>query len=270
MIDPIRNPVYQDYQRQKQSKKIDGANTEKGKFNLDYAEEGVLYEPSSEEDDKADEAASKPAGSFQAAAAAELRELTGAAPAATQKQAAPQRSLTDALRAFFTRALQTLRQLWSTIWESRPADQDSAVLTNEELNNTETLDGAQIAASEHADESDGSVTATGPAAATTPAAADTSADSASANGNNVSDAMQSGKTAPLPDPLHAVNDARILHALKSGDRSHFRSLLSEDGRRSPARNSSLLTYYDAKGNLISPDASVQQRVLHGDRGSLKR
>lgn len=293
MIDPIRNPVYQDYQRLKQSKKIDGANTEKGKFNLDYAEEGVLYEPSSEEKDKTDETAKKQAGSFQAAAADELRELTESTPAANQQPASAQRSLTDMLRAFATRALQALRRLWAAIWESRPANQDASVLTKEEFNDAETVDGAEIAAESRAGESDGSVTLSG-GTADNPAAVDgsLSADetagadrmpsggipnkSASTPGNTTAgnvgaaDAMPNGKTASAQDPLHAANDARILHALKSGDRNHFRSLLSEDGRRTPARNSSLLTYYDAKGNLISPDASVQQRVLHGDRGSLKR
>ena len=33
MIDPIRDPAYHDYQNKKQSKKVSGSNTEKGKFN---------------------------------------------------------------------------------------------------------------------------------------------------------------------------------------------------------------------------------------------
>lgn len=262
MIDPIRNPVYQDYQRQKQSKKIDGANTEKGKFNLDYAEEGVLYEPSSEEEEKTGEAPKKQTSSFHAAAALELQELTETTPASTRNPASSQRSLTDTLRTFFTRALSALRQLWSTIWESRPADGNASVLTKDELDNalgedtitSDTLSDASNSAAEA-----GKVSVSG----------------STNDVDTINAAMTVGdsapdKTASAQNPLHAANDARILHALKSGDRNHFRSLLSEDGRRTPARNSSLLTYYDAKGNLISPDASVQQRVLHGDRGSLKR
>lgn len=249
MIDPIRDPVYQDYQRQKLSKKIDGSNTEKGKFNLDYAEEGVLYEPSSGQDDKTDEATKKQAGSFQTAAALEWKELTETDSSSYQKAASAEPSFTDVLRTFFARARQFLRKLWTAIWETPPAKEDAAVLTKEELDEalpetentsdqTKPLDDA--AATDHA-----------------------------AVSNTVSGSPAGGNTA-AQDPLHATNDDRILHALKSGDRNHFRSLLSEDGRRTPARNSSLLTYYDAKGNLISPDASVQQRVLHGDRGSMKR
>ena len=246
MIDPIRDSVYQDYQRQKQSKKIDGSNTEKGKFNLDYAEEGVLYEPSSGKDDKTDEAAKKQAGSFQAAAALELKELTETDSSSYQKAASTEPSFTDVLRTFFVRARQFLRELWTAIWETPSAKEDAAVLTKEELD--EALPKDENASDQTAPLDD---------AAATDHAADSN--TAAAGGNTAAQ-----------DKLHATNDARILHALKSGDRNHFRSLLSEDGRRTPARNSSLLTYYDAKGNLISPDASVQQRVLHGDRGSMKR
>lgn len=249
MIDPIRDPVYQDYQRQKQSKKIDGPNTEKGKFNLDYADEGVLYEPSSGKDDKTGQAAKEQAGSFQAAAALERRELTETNPSSYQKAASAEPSFTDVLRTFFARARQFLRELWTAIWETPPAKEDTAVLTKEELDETLSMDGNASDRTEPLDD-----------AAVTDHAA---------NSNTVSGNTAGGNTA-AQDQLHAANDARILHALKSGDRNHFRSLLSEDGRRTPARNSSLLTYYDAKGNLISPDASVQQRVLHGDRGSLKR
>lgn len=251
MIDPIRDPVYQDYQRQKQSKKIDGSNTEKGKFNLDYAEEGVLYEPSSEKDDKTDQAAKEQAGSFQAAAALELKELTETNPSSYQKAASAEPSFTDVLRTLFTRARQFLRELWTAIWETPPAKEDAAVLTKEELDETLPKDESASDRAEPLDDA---------------AVTDHAADSNTVSGNT---AAAGGNTA-AQDKLHAANDARILHALKSGDRNHFRSLLSEDGRRTPARNSSLLTYYDAKGNLISPDASVQQRVLHGDRGSMKR
>lgn len=243
MIDPIRDPAYHDYQNKKLSKKVSGANTEKGKFNLDYAEEGVLYEPSSDEEKETPGAEKKQAGSFQASAALELRELTETDSAPAKKAADSQPSLTDSLRTFFARAKQMLRRLWSTIWESAPAKKDD-VVTDEELH------AAKDAAADEPTEPAGSVTLQADNSATV---------------NN-----SEGKKNGAQDTLHAGNDARILNALKSGNHKNFRSLLSEDGKRTPARNSSLLTYYDAKGNLISPDASVQQRVLHGDRGSMKR
>lgn len=250
MIDPIRDPAYHDYQKKKLSKKVSGSNTEKGKFNLDYAEEGVLYEPSSDKEKESSGAEKKQTDSFQAAAAKELRTLTEAEASSTPKPAAAQSAFTDTLRAFFVRARQMLRRLWSTIWESTPA-KEGGIVSNDELHSAK--DGNAVQAVEDS-VTDGDVIGTDRMTAV--AAAHT------ADGADTKSGVQ--------DVLHAGNDARILHALKSGDRQNFRSLLSEDGKRIPARNSSLLTYYDAKGNLISPDASVQQRVLHGDRGSMKR
>ncbi len=260
MIDPIRDPAYHDYQNKKQSKKVSGSNTEKGKFNLDYAEEGVLYEPPSDEEKETSGAEKKQAGSFQASAALELRELTETDSAPAKKAADSQPSLTDSLRTFFARAKQMLRRLWSTIWESTPAKKDD-VVTDEELHD------AKDAAADEPTEPAGSVTLQAGNSANGPDAADKTP-----AGNMAAGTVNSGtdKKTGAQDTLHAGNDARILNALKSGDHKNFRSLLSEDGKRTPARNSSLLTYYDARGNLISPDASVQQRVLHGDRGSMKR
>lgn len=66
-----------------------------------------------------------------------------------------------------------------------------------------------------------------------------------------------------------ISDEDIKKALKAGDADSFRALLSQDGKRIPARNSSLLTYYDATGKLVNIDPSEQYRILHGDHGSLK-
>ena len=264
MIDPIRNPAYHDYQNKKLSQKV-GANTEKGKFNLDYADEGVLYEPSSKEEEKTDQAEKKQADSFQVAAALELRELTETDPASAKKQTAAGVSFADTLRAFFDRAKQVLRQLWTTIWESRPTD-GNAVLTKEELNDALSENGNAKDAAELTDMDIAGAKSNAAAADNISAAYGMGAAAA----DRPADGSAPGQDTGTRDPLHAANDTRILHALKSGDQKNFRSLLSEDGRRTPARNSSLLTYYDARGNLISPDASVQQRVLHGDRGSMKR
>lgn len=251
MIDPIRDPGYHDYQNKKLSKKVSGSNTEKGKFNLDYAGEGVLYEPSSDKENEASGTEKKTADSFQTAAAKELRELTETDISPAKETAATQLSFADTLRAFFVRARQMLSRLWRTIWESAPA-KEGGIVTDEELHNAKDGDADKAAADSIAA---GSVSSADPM----------SADIASESTDSSTDTKSGAQ-----DTLHAGNDARILHALKSGDHKNFRSLLSEDGKRTPARNSSLLTYYDAKGNLISPDASVQQRVLHGDRGSMKR
>lgn len=244
MIDPIQNQPYQEYNPNRVAPKPSNTGANGEKFSLDYADEGVLYEPSDKETDaKADRAKKESSGSFRQAAALELSELSGSKKTPAEKPADGQFSLTDTLRSFLNRAVTAIKKLWHIVWESTPKNADSAASAEDEaMNAVSTKDEAMNAASA-SDEAAIAQTET------------VSTDSAAK---------------PNPSDLHAPNDPVILKALKSGDSAGFNALLSEDGRRSPARNSSLLTYYDSKGNLISPDASVQQRILHGDRGSIKR
>lgn len=254
MIDPIQNQPYQEYNPNRIAPKPSNTGANGEKFSLDYADEGVLYEPSDKETDaKADRAKKESSGSFRQAAALELSELSGSKETPAEKPAGPQFSLTDTLRSFLNRAVTAIKKLWHIVWESAPKDAENAASAEDEaMNAVSTEDEAMNAVS-------------------TP---DEAANAASASDETAIAQIETVSTDSAsksnPSDLHAPNDPVILKALKSGDSAGFNALLSEDGRRSPARNSSLLTYYDSKGNLISPDASVQQRILHGDRGSIKR
>lgn len=64
-------------------------------------------------------------------------------------------------------------------------------------------------------------------------------------------------------------DKEIQKYLRSGNLEQVISLLTENGSRTMARNSSLLTYYDRTGRLTSLSASDQERILHGDRNVRK-
>ena len=64
-------------------------------------------------------------------------------------------------------------------------------------------------------------------------------------------------------------DMEIQKYLRSGNLEQVISLLTEDGQRTIAKNSSLLTYYDKTGRLTSLSASDQERILHGDRNTRK-
>ncbi len=287
MIDPIRNQAYQEYNANKIPPKSSAAEAGTEKFSLDYSDEGVLYEPSEKEaDSKADSAASKKqSGSFRQAALLELSSLSEERNETARPNETPaaHSSLTDTLRRFLTRAAQTLKKLWAVVWESKAADSEplSSQEAAEEIPPAsaadDTLDMTQDDAAPGTAENSGSL---GMAEnGTAPGTAENSgslgmAENGTAPGTgslrDASGALQRAGAKDGSSFLHAKNDPGILHALKSGDSQGFRSLLSEDGRRTPARSSSLLTYYDSKGNLISPDASVQQRILHGDRGSIKR
>ena len=63
----------------------------------------------------------------------------------------------------------------------------------------------------------------------------------------------------------AERDARIRKHLRSGNLDQVISLLTDDGKRSVAKNSNLLTYYDRSGKLRQINASDRERILHGDR-----
>jgi hypothetical protein len=64
-------------------------------------------------------------------------------------------------------------------------------------------------------------------------------------------------------------DEAIKKALDQGDDETFRTLISQGGRKTPARNTSVLTTYNASGKLVQMDPSNENRILRGDRGSRK-
>ena len=57
----------------------------------------------------------------------------------------------------------------------------------------------------------------------------------------------------------------IRQSLRNGDMEHVISLLTDNGRKTIAKNSTLLTSYDKNGRVVEPNASDRERALHGDR-----
>ncbi len=72
-----------------------------------------------------------------------------------------------------------------------------------------------------------------------------------------------------PVPGGEDRDKDIRKYLRSGNLEQAISLLTEDGHKIMAKNSTLLTYYDRTGRLKSLSASDQDRILHGDRNVKK-
>ncbi len=62
-------------------------------------------------------------------------------------------------------------------------------------------------------------------------------------------------------------DTEIQKYLRSGNLEQVLSLLTDNGKRTIAKNSTLLTYYDKSGRLTSINPSDRERILHGDRHS---
>lgn len=69
------------------------------------------------------------------------------------------------------------------------------------------------------------------------------------------------------------NEARLNQKiqpyLRKGDLNQVINLLTDNGKKTAARNSTLLTYYDRNGRMAEPSASDSQRILYGDRNARK-
>ena len=67
----------------------------------------------------------------------------------------------------------------------------------------------------------------------------------------------------------AKREEEIQKLLRSGDMERVVNLVTENGQKAMAKNSTLLTYYDRSGKIAPLSASDQERILHGDRNVKK-
>ncbi len=67
----------------------------------------------------------------------------------------------------------------------------------------------------------------------------------------------------------STEEELLKKALHTGDLPQVIDILTENGTKTIAKNSTLLTYYDKNGRVVEPSASDRERILHGDRGSRK-
>lgn len=61
----------------------------------------------------------------------------------------------------------------------------------------------------------------------------------------------------------------IQQSLRSGDMEHVIRILTDNGRKTIAKNSTLLTSYDKNGRVVEPNASDRERALYGDKNTWK-
>lgn len=64
-------------------------------------------------------------------------------------------------------------------------------------------------------------------------------------------------------------DKEIQKYLRSGNLEQVLNLVTQNGTKTMAKNSTLLTYYDRTGKITPLSASDQERILHGDRNVKK-
>lgn len=247
MIDPIHNQAYQEYTRVSRQKPQDVNQ----KFSMDSAmqenpsgnpsTDGVIYEPSDAAKADLNKAPSSGSGhamhSNQKASGEEenVMQTTGeASPSASSE------SITGMLKRWVQNAFQGIKKFLATIWESKPSENP-----------------------EHADSLEADTITDEPAKIVEA----TDLETAQASVSETLETQTPPVTGFDPQTIDPALDADIKKALKAKDTDSFRALLSQDGHRIPAKNTSLLTYYDSKGNLVNLDPSDQYRILHGDRNS---
>lgn len=77
------------------------------------------------------------------------------------------------------------------------------------------------------------------------------------------------KTAVTGAEAATDKEAEIQKYLHSGNLAQVISLLTDNGQKTIAKNSNLLTYYDRSGKLTEISPSDKERILHGDRNVRK-
>ncbi|HOO80471.1 MAG TPA: hypothetical protein PLZ77_07590 [Lachnospiraceae bacterium] len=66
------------------------------------------------------------------------------------------------------------------------------------------------------------------------------------------------------EAIQQSDEERIAEYLKKKDTEGVINVLTKNHTKQPARNTSLLTYYDRRGNIVNMGRTNTERILHGD------
>ncbi len=174
-------------------------------------------------------------------------QRAGTAPRQTAAKAGAQTktdlsSMLETVRTFFETAVSAIKDFFYKIW-NEPEDASTQAAGAEE-----TAEGQ-------------------------PADFQTALDTAAAEASiETSDSLAVTPQADSPEAAKAHElrlDSQIQPYLRNGDLNQVISLLTDNGQKTIARNSTLLTYYDKTGKMVEPNASDRERILNGDRHARK-
>lgn len=158
-------------------------------------------------------------------------------------------SLLDTIRTFLTAAVAAIKDIFNKIWND-PLPEDTVEDTlkmSETADAPEKPDSAGIPGDTETPEAAGTISVT-----------------------EIIETTGFTDTAEISSRTDEENSEReIRKHLQNGDMEQVIKLLTDNGRKTPARNSTLLTSYDKNGRMVQLDASVRQRTLFGDRNTRK-
>ena len=205
------------------------------------------------------------------AADADRRRQAEAGTAKTQS-ASQQTPLLEVIRTYIMAAFTAVREFFHTIWNDQPQEtvsQDSRLLNGQLL-----LEGDSQNVQLMEDDSQDTQFIEG-----------ILQDDHLAEGVPLSESiMQSTSSAIMQEPeeiidasdeisVRALEEERrnreIQQSLRDGDMEHVINLLTDNGKKTIAKNSTLLTSYDKNGRVVEPSASDRERALYGDRNTWK-
>lgn len=83
--------------------------------------------------------------------------------------------------------------------------------------------------------------------------------------NNLEDLRDPEEAARQQLQREADRNKEIQKYLRSGNLEQVMSLVTDNGHKTMAKNSTLLTYYDRTGRIAPLSSSDQERILHGDK-----
>lgn len=251
MVNRVDGNNYYEY---KKLKNVNVSNNGE-KFSLDYKKDELQPEEKETKDKTLSEQEKKQAalqsgvklelsGQGQAASADMSRMKKG-----TAADTAAQPSLLELVQSFFTTLVSTIKEFFYQLWYDTEPSTDAAISSESEKADADAED-AFVKAEEL-------LVNTEEISAGKEYASITTEDVA-----NIDVAA-----------AHRMNEERLQREiqpyLRSGDLDQVISLLTDNGRKTTARNSTLLTYYDRNGRMVEPSASDKERILHGDRNTRK-
>lgn len=243
------NRIDDNYITYTKTKNVNIPNTGE-KFSLNYNQE-ELQTKDSEKKDKADK--SEKGRKDEAEQSGVRLELSGngktssidrlkTKETANAQTSANQQSIVDMLREIATTVVSAVKDFFYKIWNEPDKISESAnAEDSEETAGSMTMaEPAEIAAEQPKETAEGTMRET--------AAQDTAA-------------AQKMNEERL--------DREIQPYLRKGDLNQVISLLTDNGKKSVAMNSTLLTYYDRNGKMVEINASDRERILRGDRNTTK-
>ncbi len=260
MVNRIDGNNYYDYQKLKNVNIPDASE----KFSLDYKQNELQSEAKEKKDKSEKTADEQKLSSDKSGVKLELSSRGQSAAAGSsyiglsKPETKPEsQSLVDTIRTFVSTAIEAVKDFFFKLWydEPKPEDAGSIESMGSEALESETLESESA---EHAAIIETSETGSILGVAKTAEIEDES-------GLNLQE-IDAG-TAYRMDVEKRHRE--IQPYLRKGDINQVINLLTDDGRKTIARNSSLLTYYDKNGRMVEPNASDRERILHGDGNTRK-